>query len=206
MKLFDYKLIFIAITTLLCIPIFIPTIYEVLPEREHEKFVSLGILGKDGLADNYYPTADSIIYEDILNKWQIYIHNNFGESTQLLLKIKILEPNIDPPNISTCLPCSGFEVFEIRRVISKNQTVTIPFHWMITDLNEKENRSVISEIQINNQTRILNISCEKNETIRVVCELWVFDTNDNKFHFNWIDLEEKRCVWTQIQFKITSNS
>ena len=205
MKLSDYKLIFIAITIILCIPIFIPNLYNILPEREHEKFISLGILDKDGLTENYYPTLDPVIYTGILNKWQIHLNNNFNEIKQIIIKIKILTQLVDPPNSSTCTPCSGINVYEIRRFIKKDQTLNIPLDWMITELNTKDNTSTITEILINNLTRNVNISLEKKDTIRIIFELWIYEQNDDQFHFYWTDIGEKRCVWAQIQFRITEN-
>ena len=203
MKLFDYKLIFIAMTIILCIPIFIPNLYNILPEREQEKFISLGILDKDGLTENYYPTLDPVIYTGILNKWQIHLYNNFNQVKQIIIKIKILTPRVDSPNSSTCTPCSGVEVFEIRRFIKKDQTLNIPFDWIITEVNTKDNTSTITNILINNQTRNVNITHKKNDTIRIIFELWTYDQNDGQFLFYWTDIGEKRCVWTQIQFRIT---
>jgi len=205
MRLFDFKLIFIGITILLCLPIFAPYIYDILPEQEHEKFISLGILGEEGLADNYFPSEEPIIFENVLNSWQLYVSNHMGGITQILIKVKLLEAQIDPPNISTCMPSPGFEVFEIRRLIGLNQTLKIPFEWMVTNYTDSFNRTNIYQIQINDSIRELNFFNNNDEMIRIVFEVWVFDVDENMFQFHWMDFGELRCVWTQIQFRITPN-
>ncbi len=202
MNLNDWKIIFFSATALLAFFIYSPLLADLLPPQKEETFFSLAILGSQGKTDDYYTGNEPEISIDTPIKWNIYIYNHMNKAQQIKVKLKILTPTDSQPNSTSCTPSSSSSIYEIRRIISKNETMIIPFEWEISDIIQYEDYFDISQLRINNYTTNASYSGNKKETLKMIFELWVYSDNTNTFEFGWSDLGETRCVWNQIQFKI----
>ena len=90
MNLSNWKITFFSIATLILLLINSSIITDYLPERQTEPFFALALLGRDGMAENYYPGEEPSIYPDTPVKWHVYIYNHMGESQQIKVKIKMI--------------------------------------------------------------------------------------------------------------------
>lgn len=206
MNLDDLKIIYFSITALIVISIYSPLIMEHFPAPREESFFALALLGKEGLAENYYPGEEPIVYPDTPVKWHIYIYNHMGESQQIKIKIKLVDSNTPPPNITTCTPSPTTEIFEIRRFILNNETLIIPFEWSISEVIEVNDRYKMSLMQVNDYPINIDMAMDKEEALKMVFELWVYDENTRDFVFGWSERGDSRCVWNQIQFYLNMRS
>lgn len=202
MNLDDWKLVFITATSLIVLLILSPYIIELLPSLPEESFFSLAILGKDGTADQYYPNNVPFIIPEVANQWYIYVHNHRGKVQQIKIKVKIMDFDTSPPNITTCTPGPIQEITEFQRVLLENETMLIPFKWTITEAVQNGEMIDISQIQINEFTLKYDHSFKIDIKMRVIFELWVYNDVSNIYSFDWYDLGETHCVWNQIQFNI----
>ena len=200
MNLNDWKIIFFSAITLLAFFTYSPLLADLLPPQKQETFFSLAILGSQGKTDEYYTETKPEISLNTPVKWNIYIYNHMNKPQQIKVKIKILTPTDSQPNSTSCTPSSSPSIYE--RIISKNETMIIPFEWEITDIIQNGDFFDISQLRINDFTTSATYSGNKEETLIMIFELWVYSDSTKDFEFGWSDLEEIRCVWNKIQFKI----
>jgi len=202
MNLKDWKIIFFSATALLAFFIYSPLLVDVLPPQKQETFFSLAILGSQGKTDDYYTNNEPEISLDTPVKWNIYIYNHMDKAQQIKVKIKILTLTDSQPNSTSFTPSSSPSIYEIRRIMSKNETLIIPFEWEISDIIQNGDYFDISQLHINDFTTSASYYGNKEDTLKMIFELWVYSDNTKTFEFGWSDLGEIRCVWNQIQFKI----
>jgi hypothetical protein len=202
MNLKDWKIVFISTTALLAFFIYSPLLVDLLPPQKEENFFSLAILGSEGKSDDYYTGREPEITLNNSVKWNIYIYNHMNQAQQILIKIKLLSPTDTQPNTSTCSPSSNPSIYEIKRAMSDNETLTIPFEWKVTDITQQEEKIILQNLQINDFTTDLTLVAQKQDTLRFLFELWVYNTENQEFEFSWLDVGESRCVWNQIQFEL----
>ncbi|MHA2052072.1 MAG: hypothetical protein ACXAB2_00890 [Candidatus Hodarchaeales archaeon] len=202
MTLKDWKILFFSATTLFAFFIYSPLLANLLPPQQQETFLALAILGSQGKTDDYYTENNPEISLNIPVKWHIFIYNHMNEAQQVLVKIKLLTSTDSQPNTTICSPSSSPSIYEIRRILTKNETMIIPFEWEIADIIQNEDYVNISKLRINDYITSAFYPGHKEETLKMIFELWVFNDFTKVFEFGWSDLGEIRCVWNQIQFKI----
>jgi hypothetical protein len=202
MNLNDWKIIFFSATLLLAFFTYSPLLTDLLPPQKQETFFALAILGNQGKTDDYYTGNEPEISIDTPVKWNIYIYNHMNKAQQIKVKIKILTPTDSQPNSTSCTPSTSPSIYEIRQIMSKNETIIIPFEWEIADIIQNGDYFDISEFRINDYTTNVSYFGNKKAILKMVFELWVYNDNAKTFEFGWSDLGEIRCVWNQIQFQI----
>jgi hypothetical protein len=125
-----------------------------------------------------------------------------GELQYVSIRIKIVSDINDLPNISLCSPSPFPEIFEIRRFISDNQTIIVPFTWFISDANHLDVGITIAKMNINGHEIDVNIRDLFDSKIFIVIELWVWNDASSDFKFQWSSGETNRCSWNHVSFII----
>lgn len=203
MNLNNYKVLIFMITSIIALSVFYPILSTILPKQQEESFFSLAILGENGKANDYFPTDEPTIFLNTPVRWQVYIYNKMGEAQQVMIKVKISDSKTIPPNSTTCTPSSAIEIYEFRRALQDNETITIPLEWEITEISENEESYNILKVNINNYLIPINFDVFEDERIKMIFELWVYDVILHDFKFEWSDLGETRCIWNQLTFSIS---
>ena len=202
MNLEDWHLVFVSFCLVLVLIACVPLVLKILPSRE-EYFFALAVLGENRKAEGYYPKNDPRIEVGEEVRWNIYLYNHMGEAQYVSVKVKLLNSTISAPNSTSIEPSSTEAIYEIRRIVLKNETWLYPFSWSIEDLDLQNNYVEIKHLKIN--TNIIEASsiAQVGTNYRLILELWVYDENIKDFRFGWINEGELYCAWNQIWFNAT---
>lgn len=202
MSLSHERLIVISICVMLILVSFAPAIAAYLPSRE-EHFFALAVLGENQMADRYYPEQDSNIKigEDV--HWFIYLHNNMGDAQYVAIRVKLTNSTTPPPNSTSCTPTPSSVIFEVKRVLTKNETWLYPFDWKILEASRQENSVIITNLGLNDIEVLVDAEAVQGHDFRMVIELWAFDLTSQDFVFGWSTSNGLRCAWNQVWFNMT---
>ena len=181
---------------------FSQSIIELFPQPKEEPFFALGLLGNEGLAEQYYPGTEPIIYVNSPIRWNIHIYNHMGKAQQIKIKIKLMESNIPSPNATTCTPSPIIEIYEIRKILQNNETLMIPYEWTIREVLKINNSLPFLLMDINEDTINIDMNLDKEKTLKMVFELWVYDKDIDDFTFGWTVRGETHCAWNHIYFDL----
>jgi uncharacterized membrane protein len=188
---------------LLIIGVYTPLVMKYIPNR-NEPFMALAILGKDGMAKNYYPENNSDLEKNEKLIWNIFLYNHMGKSQYISLKVKITNSTTSPPNSTICEPSHAPTTYEILRVIQDNETLVSPLSWMIKNSSKKDEFVKLEKISFNNEIVEVDAVSKKGYNFRIIVELWIYNKESKEFQFGWKYGEETRCAWNQIWFNSTS--
>jgi hypothetical protein len=197
----QWNLIFVTSIFILIILTSVPLASSYLPNSK-QSFIALGIIGEDGIADDYYPNNNMYVQIGMPIEWNIYLHNSMHETQYIVLKVKLNNSTMDAPNSTINKPSSAPVIYEIPYFIEKNETQIIPFSWEIVEVNQMVNRKDILKIEINDVSLDLNSLNMNGNNFRFIIELWVFDKDLNDFIFGWRDDGRISSSWIQIWFNI----
>jgi len=156
------------------------------------------------MAEKYYPNDNPMIGVGEPVKWHLYLYNHMAEAQYVAVKVKLLGPGVEPPNTTSCTPSPAPTIFEIRRVMTNNETWLSPFEWAIVSLEKKDGLLNLTALKINDQTLNIGLLAPDSGQLRMVFELWLYDKNTGDFRFSWISDGSNQCVWNQIWFNVTS--
>jgi len=201
MNLDDWHLLFVSICVAIILIACVPIVMAFIPSRD-EPFLALAILGKDGMAESYYPDDDPNIELGEMVHWTIYLSNHMGEVQYVAVKVKLLNSTNPSPISNSCTPSPAPMIYEVRRVLMKNETGLFLFSWSILDAAQNGDFLEIRALSVNGETIETNALAIYGSDYRVVLELWVFNKNLNEFEFGWDYDDEKRCAWNQIWFNV----
>ncbi|MHA2053210.1 MAG: hypothetical protein ACXACP_05685 [Candidatus Hodarchaeales archaeon] len=204
MNLKNIRLFYFSLVAFIIFATFSQPIIELFPQPKNEPFFSLGLLGKEGLAEQYYPGTEPIIYFESPVSWKIYLYNHMGEAQQIKIKIKLMESNTPSPNTTTCTPSPTTEIYEIRNILQNNETMIIPYEWTIREAIEINNSHPSLFMDINEDTINIDLDLDTEKTLKMVFELWVYDTDIDNFVFGWSVRGETHCAWNHIYFDLLS--
>jgi uncharacterized membrane protein len=195
----DWRMFFTAICTFLIIITFTPLFIKLTPDRS-ESFIELAILGENKLANNYYPDDDPNI--EILQKikWHLYLYNHVAEPMFVELKVKLSNSTVKPPNSTTCRHSKTQEIFNIRKILRKNETWIKPITWEIKKILKENGKIKIENISFEDYTTQATIISNRGEKFRIIFELWIFDKESKDFEFGWKKGDKVECLWNQIWF------
>jgi uncharacterized membrane protein len=190
-----------AVSTL----IFTVLTYTLLTPRPRERFFQLYILGENHRIGNYYPGDDPNLHlgEDV--KWYLGIVNNMGSVQYVMIKLKIGNRSMEPPNEEKTEPAQMPTVIEYRRFLSDNETFETPIQWTIMEAEEAHGVVKLTKLKINNETVLIQgVEADKGENFRFVLELWSYDPESRVFMFGWRNGGERKTAWLQLWFNITT--
>lgn len=167
-----------------------------------EPFMSLGILDGEYLTNNYFTNEQGAIEINETINWNIHITNNPSKTQYLLLRVKLAETDADLPDSVNCEPCPSPPVHQVWLVLGRNSTVINPFTWSVSGTTKDNDLIHYNKLIINGEELVLDLSIPENQDMRMVFELWVFDSSSNEFSFKWVSRGEPQCIWNYLRFRL----
>ena len=178
----------VLITSISLIAVFLIVIAGVIwaywPKYE-EQFIELGLLGKNKLAEDFFPNANSMVPVNAQIDWYIYLHNHMDNTQNVILKVKLLNSAMELPNDLKHEPSPYASFVEFPLVLSNNETLIFPFSWSITELNHPSASVVLEQLKVNNETIDVNVAAASTSYFQMVFELWVYDSSSGEYLFGW---------------------
>lgn len=171
--------------------------------RYEERFIAMGILGRNKRAEDYYPANGTIIKVGDLVLWHIYIYNHWDKIQNVSIRIKILNSTMPSPDDNNNEPSPIPPVSEIRLLLSENETRLIPFLWHIEEAVIHENEKIIKKLVINDETVSPNVYGNQTSLFRIIFELWLFNAETGEFEYGWYQKNVHYVVWNGIWFNAT---
>lgn len=202
MKLDEWHLVIVTICIILVIAAFSPLIYTFIP-KERERFFALAMLGREGMAEEYFPDDDIDVEKGENVQWTLYIYNHADEVSYLSIRFKLLNSSTLPPNSTFCRASVAPIVHEIKIVLLNNETLYLPIQWSLQDVRVYDNRTIVESLIINEELIQTYVDAFNENLFRFVVELWVYDKELREFSFGWISGDEQICAWNQIWFTIS---
>jgi hypothetical protein len=202
MSLDDWHLVFVSVCIMLVLAAFSPVVAAYLPRRE-EPFFALAVLGENGMAEHYYPGDDPNLKVGDAVRWTLYLYNHMGSAQYVSIRFKLLNSTMSAPNSTSCLPGSGPIFYEVRRVLTANETLLQPLGWSIVDVGRVGDSVMIEGLSVNGDYIKTDSIAENGSNFRIILELWVYNEGLNEFQFGWSYGDELRCAWNQIWFNAT---
>jgi hypothetical protein len=125
----------------------------------------------------------------------------------VVIKIKLANQTIRPPDDLQAQPSPAPLITEFRRFIQDNETWEMPFFWQIVNADMPEGSTRILEMQINNVTYVVpGLSALDGHNFRVILELWTWEPQSETLQFGWSSGNERRVAWLQVWFNMTSSA
>jgi hypothetical protein len=154
------------------------------PQSE-EKFIEIGLLGKDKKAEGYFVNDYPSLNIGNQVNWYLYLHNQMTNSQFIQVKVKLLNSTMKAANDISHQPSPVASVVEIPELLNVNSTQLIPFTWSIDSAIPQDGSIVIKSITVNGQTIDVEIPAVTNSSFNIVFELWVYDQSSQTYQFGW---------------------
>jgi hypothetical protein len=177
------KTVIIVAGLILLLIVLVAVISSVWPTQE-ERFIELGLLGKDKTAEAYFDNESSSINVGTLSSWFIYVHNHFGYAQTVSVRVKLLNSTIELPDNQEHQPSNSNSFVAFPLPLSVNESVLIPFSWSIMNAEIQNGSAVINQLLISNKTVNVNLS-SINSSFIIVFELWVQNKVSGEYSFGW---------------------
>lgn len=179
-------------------------VYVATTPRPSDQFLQLYVLGSNQLAGNYYPNNDADIRVGEQVAWYLGVTNNMGTVQFVLIRVKISNETIPPPNDTLALDSPAPTMAEYARFMQDNETWQTSFVWSISNATSSANATKILNVQINNDTyQTLGCSASHGYNFRLIFELWTWQTNTDAFEFGWNVNGERHVAWLEVWFNAT---
>jgi len=192
-------LIFVSATI-----IFSMLAYVSVTPRPREQFFQIYVLGETKMAELYYPNNNPNIPPGPKVRWHLGATNFMGSAQYVVLKIKLSNSTIDPPNEKEKLSSPAAVLTEFHRVLINNETWQFPLTWRIDNIVKMGDYYHLSQLTINDQNvRPPLVYARNGYNYRIIIELWTLDPVDQHFIFGWRTGTERRAAWLQIWFNAT---
>ena len=202
MSLDDWHLVFVSVCLILVLGACAPVAIAYLP-RKGEPFFALAVLGENGMAEHYYPGDDPNLKVGDAVRWTVYLYNHMGSAQYVSIRFELLNSTMSAPNSTSCLPGSGPVFYEVRRVLTDNETLLQPLGWSIVDVRRVGDSVMIEGLSVNGDSIKTDSIARNGSNFRIILELWVYDHVSKDFVFSWNYGDEMRCAWNQIWFNAT---
>jgi hypothetical protein len=173
-------------------------VYVVTTRRRSESLFPY-VLRANHLAADYYPNNDSDIRSGEVASWFMAVANRMGNVQLAMIRVRLGNQTISPPNESQALPSPAPTITEFERFIQNNETWEIPFIWQISNATTTNGSTEIVELRINNQTFHENgLSGQNGYNYQFIIELWTWNEDSASLQFGWLSGSEHRVAWLQI--------
>jgi uncharacterized membrane protein len=179
-----HKTVIIIAGLVLLLIVIVAVISSVWPTQE-ERFIELGLLGKDKTANAYFFNENSDINVGILSSWFIYLHNHLGYAQNVSVRVKLLNSIMELPDDQENKPSNLTSFVAFPLSLSVNQSVLIPFSWSIMDAEAHNGSVVIDQLLVNDQPVNIDTLISMNHSFIMVFELWVQDNSSEEYVFGW---------------------
>lgn len=184
----EYKPILILCVFLGLVIGFVYVVSLYWPKYE-EYFFELGLLGREGKAEIYFPDDNPIVKIGTSMSWQIYIHNHMGREQDVSIRIRILNSSMQAPDDREHEPSPEPSFWEIPVSLLVDETVLVPFSWSIWDA-AYDNGTVVNGLIVNGEFVEVDVDSVPNSRFRIVFELWVYDEASDEYLFGWYSRDE----------------
>ena len=169
--------------------------------RQQQRFFQLFVLGANHMAADYYPNNDPNIRLGESVRWYIGVTNLMGNAQLAVVRIKLGNWTITPPNDLRGTPSPAPLLAEFTRFIRNSETWEFVFAWQIIDALSVGNSTRILQLGINNQTfQLQDSSATNGHNFRFTIELWTWNTESQALQFGWQVGREHRVAWLQLWF------
>lgn len=157
--------------------------------KYEEYFFELGLLGKEGKAEGYFPDDNSSVFIGTPMSWNVYVHNHMGGEQDVLIKVRLLNSTMEAPDDRKHEPSPYPSVVEFPVSLSIDETVLVPFSFNVLDA-VYDNGTIIKAVIVNGD--FIDVGVKDNSTagFRVVFEIWVYDESMNQYSFGWYSKDE----------------
>lgn len=167
------------------------------------EFIELGLLGKNQMADDYFPKENSTVSMNSQIDWYIYLYNHMATPQNVIVKVKLLNSTTDIPNDEEHRPSNAPSIIEIPISLSSNETRIAPFFWGITETTSIGNSLYLKQLRINNQIIEVDVSTPLNSFFRLVFEPWVFNSSTGEYQFGFEYGEEFSSISLHMGFRVS---
>ena len=171
--------------------------------RYEERFFELGLLGKDKLAKDYYLNDNYSLTLGSKVDWFIYVHNHIGSAQNVVVKVKLINSTIDLPNDLDNQPCPFDSIAEFPLSMSVNDSLIVPFSWIIVEAISQKNSTIIKQLTVNDQIVEVNVSDFSKSFFRMVFELWVYNESLQTYEFGWESEKGLSSSSINMAFRVT---
>ena len=147
----------VVVGLVLLLIVFVALISALWP-RSEERFIELGLLGKDQKAEGYFVNDNPTLEVGSQVNWYIYLHNHMGSEQYASVRIKLLNSTMEVPNDQEHKPSPYASITEFPVHFAVNDTELIPFSWDVSDAVYQNDSIVIEHLVVNGQTVDVNVS------------------------------------------------
>lgn len=165
----------------------------------------MGLLNKNQIVGNYFPSNTSTIIIGTLVRWHLYLYNHMITANNVSIRVKILNSTQLSPNSTSGKPSPVTPFININQKLAANETKIIPFFFNISKVIFVNNSISILDIKVNNITYSVDTSAFGSRSFRLVFELWSYDESLKIYIFSWKSSIATIPVWNQIRFDVVSN-
>jgi hypothetical protein len=166
-----------------------------------DEFSSISVLGPTMTASSYFPGNSTTVVRNETVLWNVQVFNHMGTLQLFLVRIKLANFTIYGPNATTNSPSEGFRLLDVYRAVKYDETWSLPIQWSIMDNPSSSGTTTIQTMMINNSTVSgIGVSAAGGTNLRIVIELYSYDTEANGFVFSFTSNGVLESVFDQIWF------
>jgi hypothetical protein len=177
--------------------------YVATTPRPGEEFFQIYVLGSDHKLEHFYPNDNSSITPGSLVQWYVGVTNSMGSAQYAILRFKLGNASIPPPNETTAVPSPAPILLEYSRVLLQNETWEFPLNWGIVAEN-RVGAAVSLKLYLNGTTLTMpNPMNRGGINYRIIIELWVYNPASGQVEFGWVTGSQRRAAWLQVWFNAT---
>ena len=152
--------------------------------RYEDYFFELGLLGKDRLAEDYFPNENSTVNIGTPVSWHLYVHNHMGQEQEIIVRVKLLNSTMEAPEDRGHEPSPQPYFLEIPISLSIDETEVVPFSWTINSATSLTVNVDIFSSPLADEVVEVNLE-SVDDRFRIVFELWVYDDASDEYVFGW---------------------
>lgn len=177
--------------------------YASLGTTPHERFITLSTVGSDMTTRSIYPSSNAFVGRGEALNWNVRVYNHMGDTEYVAIRVKLLNATQFGPEEALHLPSPVNHVYEEKRILADNATMTVPLGIILKDVSVAAGDSKITSISINGKDiEGLAVSNDNSNSFRFIIELWRYDTKFEDFVYTWPSGPESESAWNQIRIMV----
>ena len=178
--------------------------YVSVTPRPKEQFFQIYVLGETRMAEKYYPGGNPNIPLGVRVKWYLGATNFMGSLQYVVLKVKLANSTMSPPDDVNKLPSLAPMLMEFRRVLMDNETWEFPLIWSIDEIRIEGDACLITSMIVNDRKIFPEqVPARRAHNYRIIIEIWTLDPMDQRMIFGWRAGNERKVAWLQVWFNVT---
>jgi hypothetical protein len=170
--------------------------------NNQDNFVNFGILDNKYNINEYFPNTNNTVPLNTTLNWYLYLGNNMHEVTKVRIDVKIVDSIELLPNSITGTSSPVSSIWFNYTLLEDNKKISTPFKWSINKVSTQGDITYIEEMTINNVTIPIHVSIDTNANPRIVFELYIYNSKEETYSFQWESSGVKRCSWCQVLFTL----